>query len=181
LMSNPAVAQHLTGLVFSAEYKELGIGTSKTYGKGPSIEIHSLRLNNRVGPDGNTLNQIVMNLCQRSRVLPVKSAGGEMDFMPISASKANNKPDSLVFRGGCTLIFDLNDLTLKYAISKPILDPASTHGKKGKLTLNKARLAMQYNCTSGDLAEQMGFTASQPKGSEFFARLHQSKLADYAW
>ncbi|HEY4209600.1 MAG TPA: hypothetical protein VGM31_22395 [Puia sp.] len=179
LMSNPVLAEHLTGLVFSPQYEALGIGTSKTYGNGPSVEIHSLRLNNRVGPDGNTLNQIVMTLCQRCRVLPKKNSSGDLHFTPLPGGKASDNPDSFIFRGGCTLIFDLNDLCLKHAISKPIFNTGPGRGRK--LTLNTARLTMQYNCTSGDLAEEMGITANPPKGSEFFAHLHKSKLADYAW
>jgi len=180
LMSRPALAEQLTGLVFSPQYEKLGIGTSRTYRKGPSIEIHSLRLNNRVGPDGNTLNQIVMTLCQRSRVLPVKGDNGDVSFTPLTG-KGRDNPDGMVFRGGCTLIFDLNDLSLKHAISKPIFNPVSSHRKGQKLTLNIARLNMQYNCTFGDLAEQMGFAANPPKGSEFFASLHKSKNVDYGW
>jgi hypothetical protein len=182
LMSNPAIAEHLTGLVFSPGYAALGIGTSQTYGKGAAIQIHSLRLNNRVGPDGQTLNQIVMTLCQRTRVLPVKNKSGNLSFRPVvPASKKTNNPDIFTFRGGCTLIFDLNDLSLKHAISKPIFNPVQPRSRGRKLTLNIARLMMQYNCTSGDLAEQMGIAANAPKGSEFFAQLHKSKLADYAW
>jgi hypothetical protein len=181
LMSRPVIAEQLTGLVFSPQYTELGIGTSKSYRKGPSIEIHSLRLNNRIGPDGSTLNQIVMTLCQRCRVLPVKDKSGNLSFHPVPASKKSDDPDIFTFRGGCTLIFDLNDLSLKHIIRKPIFNQPSPHTKGRKLTLNTARLNMQYNCTSGDLAEQMGITTNPPKGSEFFARLHKSKLADYAW
>jgi len=180
LMSDPMRAEQLTGLVFSSQYKQLGIGTSGTYGKGPSIEIHSLRLNNRVGPDGNTLNQMVITLFQRCRVLPEKTSSGDLKFKPLPPGKSKDNPDCFTFRGACTLIFDLNDLSLKHAISKPIFNPAPA--RKGRqLTLNTARLTMQYNCTSGDLAEEMGIAANPPSGSEFLAHLHKSKLADYAW
>lgn len=180
-MTDPVIAENLTGLVFSSQFADLGIGVSKTYGKGPSIEIHSLKLNNRVGPDGQTLNQIVMTLCQRCRVLPVKDKNGNLSFQPVPAGKKNDDPDIFTFRAGCTLIFDLNDLSLKHAISKPLFQPTAVNTATRKLVLNAARLNMQYNCTFGDLAEQMGFAPNPPKGSEIFACIHKAKIASYAW
>jgi hypothetical protein len=180
-LMNPVIAEDLTGLVFSPQYAALGIGTSQVYKKGPAIEIHSIKLNNRVGPDGNTLNQIILNLCQRCRVIPKKNKNGEMEFIPLPAKKETKDPQVFTFRGGCTLIFDLNDLSLKHAIRKPMFNPTNQHTANRKLTLNTQRLKMQYNAMFGDLAEQMGFAAAPPKGTEPFALIHKTKTASYAW
>jgi hypothetical protein len=180
-MSNPEIAEKLTGLVFSSQYQKLGVATSKTYGKGPAIEIHSLKLNNRVGPDGNTLNQIIMNLCQRCRVSASTDKNGDLSFTPLPPARKTNDSNAFTFRAGCTMIFDLNDLSLKHVISKPLFNPLPATGSGKKLTLNVSRLKMQYNCMFGDLSEELGFAPVLPRGSEFFSSIHKSKNASYAW
>lgn len=168
--------ENLTGLVFSSQYKNLGINTSRTYGHGPSIEIHSLRLHNRMSPDGSIQNQLIMTLAQRCQVVAHESKG-EMVFTPYKKSmKINEDTQTLMtFRGGCTLIFDLNGMKLTHAISKPIFDPCNI-GRNGRLVLNAARLKMQYNCQFGQMSEDMGFAATGNKHLvEPFACIHKAK------
>lgn len=69
----------------------------------PKFEIHSLSPVQRVGPQGNLLNQLIIVITQqRQRTLP--------DGQPY------------MFRGGCTFIIDLSVPRVRYCIPKGILD-----------------------------------------------------------
>jgi hypothetical protein len=73
----------------------------------PKFQV-SLRPANRVGPDGNApLNQLIITMIQ-TREIKIDGADKEDDIMK--------------FRGGCTLILDLNTMRLRYAIRKGIGD-----------------------------------------------------------
>lgn len=169
--------ENLTGLVFSEQYKDFGIRTSQTYKKGPSVEIHSLRINNRFGPDGNVLNQIVLTLTQQCRVAVTDDEHGKKIFRKFRyGNKADKEGEIMTFRGGCTLIFDLDDLTLRHAIRKPIFDMKHVgKGKNRKLRYNEKRLMMQYRCERGDLVEKMGFASALHDKKEPLASIHQAK------
>ncbi|MBL0145724.1 MAG: hypothetical protein IPP48_08160 [Chitinophagaceae bacterium] len=56
--------EKLTGLVVTKNYKELHIHTSSKHPGKPSLEIQDIRLNNRVSPDGNIQNQVIILLAQ---------------------------------------------------------------------------------------------------------------------
>jgi hypothetical protein len=170
------IFENITGLVFSDNYRALGIGTSQAFKKGPSVEIHSLRLHNKIGPDGNILNQIILTLCQRCKVAVIKKDDATVSFEPYRNTKAHQQGESFIFRGGCTLIFDLNNLSLKHAIRKPIFDPFKAQpGKRRKLELNQARVKMQYDCMLGELTEKIGVAGPNDNSTELFAALHESK------
>ncbi len=176
-VTNATQFENLTGLVFSAQYKDFGIRTSKTYKKGPSVEIHSLRIHNRTGPDGNVQNQIIMTLAQQCKVAVTEDRNGKKVFTKFRyGNKTDEAGESLTFRGGCTLIFDLDDLTLRHAIRKPLFDMKHLgQSKQRKLKLNEKRLQMQYRCQSGDLVEKMGFAPLIQDKTEPFAFIHQAK------
>jgi hypothetical protein len=89
--------EDLTGLVFTDQYKRLGIRTSKTYGQGPAIEIQSLRINNRTGPDGNLQNQIVITLVQRCRI-SVEERGDDAERSNLFLTNLHIKKNSDHFR-----------------------------------------------------------------------------------
>lgn len=78
----------------------------------PSVlkfQVHSLRPARRIGPDGQLRSHIVISLLQRrrERLDPTLPRGRDNEF---------------TFRGGCTLILDLDTMELRYAIKKPIDD-----------------------------------------------------------
>lgn len=171
--------ENLTGLVFSSQYKKLGIKTSGTYRRGPSVEIHSVRIHNRIGPDGVLKNQLIMTLAQKTRVVAREHPDtGEPEFSQMSSQADLGKVRRwFTFRGGCTLIFDLDDLRLKHAITKPIFDPCHLRDRGPRtLTLNRKRLRMQYDCQFGALADKIGFSGSF-KTAEPFAFLHKAKTS----
>ncbi len=116
--------QKITGLVFNMNWKDYGINTSNSYGsEGPSFWVHGLKLASRVGPGSNKSNQIILSLTQNAgiRIITDKDGNKSIEtFVPGEAQKL--KKNEFIMTGGVTLIFDLDTLKLKYAISKPLLD-----------------------------------------------------------
>jgi hypothetical protein len=89
------------GLYLGPDAKALGLATDK---EGlPVFEVHQVRTAFRSRPDGTLLNHALLTLTQRRTIkLPDGS--------------------SYQFRGGATLIVDLDTLTLRYCIRCPIDD-----------------------------------------------------------
>lgn len=170
--------EDLTGLVMTSQFKELGIGVSKALGKDfPAIEIHSLRILNKTGPSGAIQNQIIMSLVQRCKVSVKHDQNGKPLYRKFRyGNKEDANGESMTFRGGCTLIFDLDDLRLRHAIRKPIFRPCEQQRKKGrKLEYNMTRLDMQYRCQLGNLVDKLGLADQRREVNEPFAFIHQPK------
>ena len=98
--------ENYTGLELSPGSQLPGIELD--HANNPVFEVHTVAPIQRVGPDGNLLSQLIIGITQKRRWDP-----GDPDGPP---------DDKFTFRGGCTLIFDLNDLSLRYCISKSIRD-----------------------------------------------------------
>lgn len=90
--------ERLTGLVMSRATRA---EVKKNRGV-PVFEVHSVRPARQRGPQGEELNYVVLCITQRRDLI----VDGE----------------TMEFPGGCTLILDLDTLSLRYAISKPVLD-----------------------------------------------------------
>lgn len=75
----------------------------------PTFVVESVRPALRVSPDGRIMKQMIMTVTQRRQVLvdPNDESLGKFDF-----------------RGGSTLIFDLDGLSLRYAVTRRIDDDA---------------------------------------------------------
>lgn len=69
------------------------------------FEVHSFRGARRVGPNGNLNNQIIISITQK-RIIEESNA------------------EKFNFRGGCTLILNLEDLTLRYVVNTKRIDDA---------------------------------------------------------
>ena len=74
----------------------------------PTFQVHALRPARRVGPDGDSLNQLIISIIQSRDITVAPPDAKEFKF---------------TFRGGCTLILDLDTMRLRYAIAKDIGDP----------------------------------------------------------
>lgn len=138
----------ITGLAFLASFASLGVRQSRYY-QGPSFQIQNLRLVDRIGPDGTQINHVIFSIVQRSGIV-MKNGGKEFEhYVPVPEESdvevSDDKSQRFEFRGGCTLIFDLDTLKLKYAISKPLLDNQSTDGPR----IDQARLMRQYEYQYG--------------------------------
>jgi len=103
--------EEITGLRLLVENPLEGLIPSS--GKYP-FEVHSFRGARRVGPDGDTVDEVVISLTQK-RDVPF-----EADVAPEDLDAA----PKFRFRGGCTLILDLQTLKLKYAVRKSLADNA---------------------------------------------------------
>ena len=179
--SNSIDFARITGLAFVDGYQDLGIRSSNKY-DGPSYQVSKMRLVARVGPSGSQLNQVIITLVQKcgakfkegvySPYTPARGAFSKND------KDGNVIPDdSFEFRGGCTLIFDLDTQLLKYAISKPILDMDTLETGKPP-SINRRRLDSQHKfMQAGADAGINEFTAYFGSGchklAEPFAFLHQ--------
>lgn len=137
----------ITGLAFIFGYENLGIRPgSGTSSGSSSFQIQNLRLVSRVGPDGDQVNQVVFSMTQRCGVVYKNGK-----FSKFYTPGGDNKPPgegAFEFRGGCTLIFDLDQLQLKYAISKPLLDVAALEADRPP-DIDKKRVDRQYRFQYG--------------------------------
>ena len=99
----------ITGLDLTPNAAFLGIQL-KSSGL-PSFEVHSVQPTLRVTPGQQILKQLIISVTQRMRDLQVDPASPELGTFD--------------FRGGSTLIFDLEgeQPSLRYAITRPIDDP----------------------------------------------------------
>jgi hypothetical protein len=142
--------EKLTGLMFDFGWQELGIPTSRLYSsEWPKFSVHSLHLASRVSPDGYQSNQIILSLTQKAFIKVEKDDKGTLQ---VYHSESGN---SFFLNGGCTLIFDLDTLTLKYAISKPLLDLVALNNIKH--TLNRNRCLAIHNYQKNRIADQSRF------------------------
>ena len=124
-------------------------GTKTDDGGYPVFEVHSVRPAERVGASGGRLNHAVVVLTQ-SRTCPLDP----------------ELPDGTAFkfRGGCTLIFDLDTFELKYAVCKYINDDQRLGRQREYMRTGKM----------GDLRST--YFAGDPLGDmdEPFALLHRA-------
>ncbi|WP_442587223.1 hypothetical protein ACSBL2_14370 [Pedobacter sp. AW31-3R] len=162
----------ITGLAFLYDADIIGVKMSaKQNYRGPSFQIQNLRLVSRVGPNGNQVNQVVFSVVQTSRV---KLENGKFIFYK---GPQDELEEFLEFKGGCTLIFDLDTLKLKYAISKPLID-VNTIMKTSTPQINEERLRAQLEYTKRvaelqDDAYALNFSTAAFNMTEPFCFLHQ--------
>lgn len=146
--------EQITGLYLRASERSAEkVPELKSNQKGKfKFEVHSLRGAQRNSPDGDTLNQVIISITQKRVVT--------YDESP----EKSKKNDTFDFRGGCTLIFDLQSLSLRYVIKKRIDDDR--------------RLKAQREYRTGDVGLSLRstyFGDPQKEGmEEQFAFLHHS-------
>ncbi len=82
----------------------------------PSLEVHSVRPTRRIGPGGNALTDLVIELTQRRRGYLDPDLQEAVD----KGRKEPPDPPDFIFRGGCTLLVDLKTGEVRYSIGKGI-------------------------------------------------------------
>lgn len=82
----------------------------------PAFDVQSIRTTRRIGPDGEDLPQLVVEITQERRGFSDKALQDEADAQAGRASRGSD----FVFRGGCTLIIDLHSRQIRYIIEKDI-------------------------------------------------------------
>jgi hypothetical protein len=176
---SPGFSQ-ITGLAFINDFGSLGIRPTKIYG-GPNFQIQNLRLVSRVGPGNSQVNQVVFSLLQTSAVKIVDDKPEFFRFKPIPRKNTDEQireavPDDYTeLKGGCTLIFDLDSLKLRYAVSKPLLDVDQFTSPPGRPAINLTRLKrlLDFRQKSGESAFAAYFSDPSQRIMEPFAFLHQ--------
>jgi hypothetical protein len=160
----------ITGLAFTDGYENIGISRSGKEGyDGPSFQIQNLRMVNRVGPNGSQVNQVIFSIVQSSKV---RYENGKFVH-----PKSSVKDDFFIYKGGCTMIFDLDTLMLKYAISKPLID--TEHLKTGAapvVDFQRLKAQFDYITYRNDADEnpfKMHFGSPVTEIVEPFSFLHQ--------
>jgi hypothetical protein len=121
------------------------------------FEVHSVRPARRIGPDGQTRFDVIVEVTQRCWVDP----SGKMS--PVLDENSPSSPDAMMFRGGCTMVVNGDTGEVRYTILKRID--------------SKARQALQRQYLSGQLgaaaASSYGALAPPVLGGEPFADLHR--------
>jgi hypothetical protein len=82
----------------------------------PKLEIHSVRPARRLGPDNQTLNELVIEMTQRRYGYYDSELQARVDAGQIKPPP----PPDFYFRGGCTLLVDLETAKVRYSIFKDI-------------------------------------------------------------
>lgn len=127
-------------------------------GKKPAVEVASVRVSRRQGPDGQMLSQLIVQVTQRRRGYYSQDTQKSADEGKLpSTSREWLKPD-FIFRGGATLFVDLNDGRVRRVIRKDIR--------------NNERLDLQRKFLLGD-PEAFTFAARASSASEPFAFMHR--------
>lgn len=137
----------LTGLMFTtgeSKCKEQGLNYS-TRSRFAKYAVENLWLASRIAPNDTTVNHVILSLVQKRGVVAHISTDGEFVIDCYFQPGIGPFPEKgFVFRGGCTLIFDLDTMKLKYAIKKDIDD--------------KTRMEQQYRYMNGMFDEEAAAT-----------------------
>ena len=81
----------------------------------PKFEVHSVRPARRVGPDGDSRMDLVIEVTQKRRGYADPSLQADVD-----KGKVEPLDPDFWFRGGCTILIDLDSREVRYAIGKGI-------------------------------------------------------------
>jgi hypothetical protein len=85
----------------------------------PTLEVHSVRPARRIGPEGQTVTELVVEMTQRRRGYYSPKVQEEVD-----AGLDKPPPADFIFRGGCTLLVDPDTAKVRYCIFKRIRSQA---------------------------------------------------------
>jgi hypothetical protein len=135
--------RQILGFEEPAKRRTITVGDQTLIGEVRPIEAHSVRVCKRTAPDGSSKSTLVIELTQ--------------------AFWAD--PDKERYRGGCTLLFDLNDNKLKYMVRKKLLSPWS---------MQKQVAARSAAMMSAAVHGQVYYPPNDPTGrGKAFAIMHR--------
>jgi hypothetical protein len=138
----------------------LGSDAPKSIERGkdglPLFEVHSVRPARRLGPDGQTLTDLVIEITQKRQGYVNPQWQDKVDSGEITPP-----PHDFWLRGGCTVLIDLDHGTVRYCIGKGIT--------------SEARLAAQraYAKSNGSLQATYFGDPRRREQAEPFALLHR--------
>lgn len=133
------------------------IPQSRTYKGRPAVEIHSARIARRSGPDGQESRELIIEVTQRRFAFDDPGKQKRADRDAAYARKSRN----FIFRGGATLVIDLTDNSVRYAVRKRIDDDRRLERqRRWRNSGDAAGLAATY-FSSEALAEPFAFAHRQ--------------------
>lgn len=142
-LGNANSFEKATGMVMREQCEELGIDRSKSYGKkeGPVMQVTNLRRVTRVNPEGKLINCVVFSLLQRTVV--------NLHTGKATAPKKvkEMQEGDLHFRGGCTIILDLDTKSIKHIIPKRLI--VLNNEGDARIDMNRARAQYAYQVEEG--------------------------------
>jgi hypothetical protein len=96
----------------------------------PKFEVHAVRTARRVGPDGQLIQNLIVELTQRRPGFrdPARQALADCGKLP------HGVLSDFTFRGGCTLVFDLETALPRFFIRKSILAEGRLRRQRDFLT-----------------------------------------------
>ncbi|MBA4010942.1 MAG: hypothetical protein C0481_03675 [Phenylobacterium sp.] len=104
----------LTGATWARNLQTIPLGPDRL----PKLDVHSVRLARRAGPDGQDLRQIIIEVTQDRRAF---FDPAEQEAADRGAQGARADQD-FWFRGGCTMVVDPRDWSIRYVVRKRIDD-----------------------------------------------------------
>jgi hypothetical protein len=125
-------------------------GKKKEPRRWPNVEVHSVRVTRRTGPDGQDVRQLVIEVTQRRRGFFDPDQQSTEDAL----QQESPAPPEFSFRGGSTLIFDMFTRRLRYAIRKRITDDKRLKTQRDYLlTRGTGSIGMAYSGTDSFVRE----------------------------
>ena len=140
--------------------QEMGLDVTGFSSDGqPTYEVHSVRPARRVGPDGQMLADMVVEITQWRRGYFDANVQQQVDSGTLSPAP----PADFPFRGGCTLLIDLDKGVVRYCIAKNI-------GSQERLERQRAYLGGQ-----GDTSLRATYFGNllRQEAKEPFALIHR--------
>ena len=117
----------------------------------PAVEVHSARVARRTGPTGRETRELFVEIAQQRFGFFDKDDQARAEKDPVYAEKEHD----FVMRGGSTLVIDLTDASLRYAIRKRIDDDRRLEAQRQwQLSIRTSSLASTY---FGEAAEREPF------------------------
>jgi hypothetical protein len=137
----------------------------------PTLEVHSVRPAYRVGPDGRTIDDMVIEITQRRRGYYDVQIQQQVDKREIDPP-----PPDFIFRGGTTLLLNLESGEVRYAIRKRINSVQRLDAMRRYLTRDlHPSLRVTY---FGDYRRSYFQSMHQDSPVESFALLHRDSDFD---
>ncbi|MDB5296196.1 MAG: hypothetical protein JWO31_2179 [Phycisphaerales bacterium] len=154
------------GLALSADAPQT-IDRSRVDGL-PKVEVHAVRPARRVGPDGQQVTDLIVEITQRRRgyldlALQRRADAGDESTQPA-------EPD-FWFRGGCALLVDLVTRRARFCITKSILSENRLQRQRRHLSPSDEDEA---EGGGGRALRAMYFGAGGGRTNEPFAMLHRA-------
>jgi hypothetical protein len=143
----------------------------------PFLEVHSVRLAHRIGPDSLSVPDLVIEMTQRRRGYLNPAIQEEVD-----SGKRTQPPDpDFMMRGGCTLLVDPTTARVRYCIFKDVESKSRLERTRKYLTEDQqpsVRSAFLGNSRLDYFRRLMGREGTELNDDGPFALLHRSAVPE---